>query len=271
MAKECVSCNDQVEYSHNQGKCPKCGDFLRIKQMGENEQQYMKDEFEDIVFNQFSSNYNEFYRNENQYDESKSPPFLNSNTMNGEKESAMERLKNKKRGSSMMVEGQVLHFREEVLPSSFLKRWFSSFFKGIPYSNDSVINSFQLYQDREGYEILLFGRIIQGKIADGNDVKVYGKRNRYNSIIARSVVNLNSNAVVVIHAGINSFFVRLITILVTLLLCSCIYFVITFNWISFIEYLADKILEFLLAVFLEILPIIIVLWGLWWMIKKLFR
>lgn len=88
----------------------------------------------------------------------------------------------------------------------FLQKWFRALFTGIPFTINDDITVFQVFPDFSGTartasgnacdQVIVYGTIKPGMISDNNDVEVYGRRDSSNNIIAKSIVNKASGAMI---------------------------------------------------------------------------
>lgn len=101
----------------------------------------------------------------------------------------------------------------EQMPSVY--RWFRAMFKCIPYNIHGDMTSFQVFEDYTGNatnqlgyaatQVIVYGKVNNGIISNNNDVKVYGKRDGNNHILADQIQNCATGGVIkptdVIPAG----------------------------------------------------------------------
>ncbi len=261
--KECPICLDGVEYPKNVGECPKCKNFLRMKKKSANTT--VNDDFADVFDNTF-------YEEKKPTPPNKTTDPFESTYTEQQTSAARETIKVSKAKRNGSIKGQVSNFQEDVIPGKMLGRWFDACIKGIPFMKDGYMNTFQVYdQDGEGHEVVVYGKIVRGKIGDHNLVQVFGKRDRHGTVVAKHIENLNSNTTVSVNSGMSANSVRFLTAIIIFLLFSIINFVISFDWIGLVNLVVSVILTFLSNIFVAILPLIIVLFGIWIMIKKVFR
>ncbi|MED3997545.1 hypothetical protein P4647_23415 [Peribacillus frigoritolerans] len=163
------------------------------------------------------------------------------------------------------IEGTVRNFHEDIVQMNFVSQWFLALLKGCPFVLDGNICNFELV-DSSGQvnNVVMYGKIIRGRFQDHSTIKVFGKRDRHNTIIAKSVENLSSNSKVKVNKAVSNGIVRIISSMVFLLL---FYLVFMVDYIS----LLISIKKWLLAVISALLPIVILLIFLWFCLKKLFK
>lgn len=87
-----------------------------------------------------------------------------------------------------------------------LQKLFRTLFKGIPYTLDNDITMFQVFPDYSGTslnamgnacdQVIVYGKLNAGAIAENNDVEVYGHRDSDNNIVAKRIVNKASGTTV---------------------------------------------------------------------------
>lgn len=261
--KECPICLDGVEYPKNVGECPKCKNFLRMKKSSANAK--VDDDFADVFDNTL-------YEEKTHTPPNKTTDPFESTYTEQQTSAARETVKVHKAKADGSIKGQVSNFHEEVIAGKTFGRWLDSCTKGIPFMKDGYMNTFQVYdQDGEGHEVVLYGKILRGKIGDHNLVQVFGKRDRHGTVVAKRIENLNSNTTVSVNSGMSANSVRFLTAIIIFLLFSIINFAISFDWIGFVNYAVAVVLNFLTNIFIAVLPLIIVLFGIWIMIKKFFR
>ena len=170
--------------------------------------------------------------------------------------------------------GRVRNFHEEEVYSPFLLKWWRSFNKGIPYVVGHTLSSFQLYEDENsenGHDVVLYGKMTRGRFADFNRVKVYGKPDHSNSIVAKQIINLNSQSAVGVNYLLPAWAVRVITAVILLVLITTIYTVVTTDWEAMIENAVNNFMALLLSLVEPLLLLLIVIVTLWFMISSFFR
>jgi hypothetical protein len=169
-----------------------------------------------------------------------------------------------------VAEGVVRNFHEDVMQSKPLQHWFRSLINGNPFVSDGTSYSFEVLDQSTGmaHHAVLYGKIIRGRFQDHTRIKVFGKRDRSNSILAHAVENLNSNTSVQLNRALSATAVRWITGLVIAVL---IYFVAFVDWLELLNTAVNGILGFIGQLFTAILPLIIVIGVLWFMVRKFWR
>lgn len=79
-------------------------------------------------------------------------------------------------------------------------------FKGIPFTLDNEITMFQVFPDYTGTslnamgnacdQVIVYGKLNAGAVAENNDVEVYGHRDADNNVVAKKIVNKASGTTV---------------------------------------------------------------------------
>lgn len=111
---------------------------------------------------------------------------------------------------------------------SFLMKWFRTLFKGIPFTLDDDITMFQVFPDYTGTslnamgnacdQVIVYGRVKAGVVAENNDVEVYGHRDSSNNIVAKKIRNKASGTTVSPERTLSFVPVWIITIIVGIML-----------------------------------------------------
>ncbi|MBD8070707.1 hypothetical protein [Bacillus sp. PS06] len=269
MVKECASCNDGAEYSSSTGECPKCGNFLRMKKS----QAQFEDDFSDIYDNFLDSgSTGSKHTNSALYEDTAN--YQNTNaTAEKVKIATIDKMKKKKvKKKHEVIEGQVHNFREEILPLKFFERWMNSLTKGVPFVKDGYVNTFQVYdQSRKGTEVVLYGKILRGKVADNNRVRVYGMRDNYGTLVAQGVENVDSKTIASVNSIMSAGIVRFISLFLLFFVISLVYFVYSFDWINFIDFIVAGAMNLVLQILMAVLPLILIVAFIWIGFKKIFR
>lgn len=107
-----------------------------------------------------------------------------------------------------------------------IEKLFTTLFQGIPFTMDPDILTFQTFPDYSGTalnasgtacdQIVLYGKINAGTISENNHVRVYGKRDSANQIIAERIENTASGAVIVPQRTISALWIRLMALAILL-------------------------------------------------------
>ncbi len=89
----------------------------------------------------------------------------------------------------------------------FIQKLFRTLFQGIPYTLDDEITMFQVFPDYTGTslnavgnacdQVIVYGKLNAGAVAENNDVEVYGHRDSRNNIVATKILNKASGTTVV--------------------------------------------------------------------------
>lgn len=83
-------------------------------------------------------------------------------------------------------------------------RLFISFINGMPYSKNGEFTVFQICEvdsagrpiKNKAHSIKVFGKITSGQLQTNNEVQVIGYRDKNNIIVAKKIINLNSNVII---------------------------------------------------------------------------
>lgn len=99
---------------------------------------------------------------------------------------------------------------------SFVEKWFRALFQGIPFMLDDEITMFQVFPDFTGTsltasgtacdQVIVYGKLNAGAVAENNEVEVYGHRDSRNNIVVKTIRNKASGTTItpdrVIGAGV---------------------------------------------------------------------
>lgn len=127
------------------------------------------------------------------------------------------------RATDYETEGVVRNYKEETSKSFLLERWVRTLFKGVPFSMDNTIHTFQVYP--QGWmttntgipicdEVVVYGQVNRGKISLDNTVQVWGKRDTSNAIVATKIFNVASGTWLNIRYGLSPLAAWIITLAV---------------------------------------------------------
>lgn len=112
-----------------------------------------------------------------------------------------------------IVEGRVKNLRTKLLRRPTLVKAFESLTSGTPLASGDMVNTFQVFKqdsmgrDAEGFQVTIYGEIVDGELYEGNTVRVWGKAPRGRSIRATTVYNVTSDTVVRI-GGVSAGLIR---------------------------------------------------------------
>lgn len=105
----------------------------------------------------------------------------------------------------------------------FVEKWFRSLFTGIPFTFDNDITMFQVFPDYSGTalnasgnacdQVIVYGKLNAGAVAENNDIEVYGHRDVNNNVIAQTIKNKASGTTVTPYRTIGVWGVWAITVL----------------------------------------------------------
>ncbi len=95
--------------------------------------------------------------------------------------------------------GIVRNYATNEHRKTFVSKWFSALFKGIPFTTGNQVTTFQVFPDYTGTsrnvlgnacdQVIIYGKITPGMISDNNDIEVYGKRDSNNNVQAKYIKN----------------------------------------------------------------------------------
>lgn len=148
--------------------------------------------------------------------------------------------KQKSSVQSPQTEGVVRNIVEGKDPSGFLVRWFRSFISGtsFPMSDEQaefqVFSNWQNGNNAQGFaadKVIVYGHMQNNKPVQDNTVRVYGRRNKNNAIIAEVIENTTDGTRTEFQpAPLPAMLVKVITLIVLALFV--LLFVLIFSGIS---------------------------------------
>lgn len=131
-------------------------------------------------------------------------------------------------GSQPLTCGVIKNIMVDTPRKSALGKWFRTLFTGIPFSLSNEVTLFQVFPDPSGSplnmlgnacdQVIVYGKIKYGSLAENNDVEVYGRRDSNNYIIAREIRNKATGTAVRPEHTLGVLPVWIITILLAALL-----------------------------------------------------
>lgn len=114
--------------------------------------------------------------------------------------------KNANNTQGFLTSGITKNISVDTQKRSALVKIGRSLFKGIPFTLDDEITMFQLFPDYTGTslnamgnacdQVIVYGKMNAGTVAENNDVEVYGHRDADNNVIAKKIVNKASGTTV---------------------------------------------------------------------------
>lgn len=115
---------------------------------------------------------------------------------------------------STEIEGTVINFSQQEVKTFFITKLFRSLFKGLPYCYGNTINTFQIEHDGKNNidEMILYGKIVRGRISKGNRIKAIGIREKSGSFIAKKIFNETSNISIKTNLSVNPIIVWFLSI-----------------------------------------------------------
>lgn len=113
---------------------------------------------------------------------------------------------NTKTGNAPLATGITKNISVDKQKKSPIVKIFRALFKGIPYALEDDITMFQVFPDYTGTslnamgnacdQVIVYGKLNAGTVAENNDVEVYGHRDADNNIIANKIINKASGTTV---------------------------------------------------------------------------
>lgn len=110
----------------------------------------------------------------------------------------------------------------------FAAKLADALFKGIPFTADPDILTFQVFPDYSGTsltasgtacdQVIVYGKVNAGVVSENNHVRVYGHRDGSNQIVADKIENTASGMIIVPQNVVSALVVRLAVLAVLLLL-----------------------------------------------------
>lgn len=127
------------------------------------------------------------------------------------------------KGNQPIASGISKNITVDIQRKSFLQKWFRSLFYGISFTLDNDITMFQVFPDFSGTslnamgnacdQVIVYGRLNSGSVAENNDVEIYGWRDADNNVIAKKIRNRASGTTVVPDRVISAGVIRMVTLL----------------------------------------------------------
>lgn len=106
-----------------------------------------------------------------------------------------------------LTNGIVKNINVDTQKKSVLVKLLRTLFKGIPFTLDDEITMFQIFPDYTGTslnamgnacdQIIVYGKLNAGTVAENNDVEIYGHRDADNNIVAQKIINKASGTTIV--------------------------------------------------------------------------
>jgi len=133
------------------------------------------------------------------------------------------------KGNSPITYGITKNITTDTQQKSFLEKWFASLFHGIPFSMDDDVIMFQVFPDYTGTalnamgnacdQVIVYGKLGAGAIAENNEVEVFGYRDSNNNVIAKVIKNKASGTTITPNRSIPAVAIWIITILIFAFFC----------------------------------------------------
>ena len=165
-----------------------------------------------------------------------------------------------------LTSGIVKNIVVDTQKTFLLQKIFRTLFAGVPYSLDDEITMFRVYPDYSGTavnamgyacdQVIVYGKMNAGAIAENNNVEVYGHRDSRNNIVADRIFNKATGTVVTPYRVASPIAIWC----VTLALIALIFYVATS--VSFNSIISIIILIFIILNLPLILKILVGILGL---------
>jgi len=130
-----------------------------------------------------------------------------------------------------ITEGITKNITTDFRKKSVLSKWFRTLFSGIPFSADNEVTMFQVFPvsgksvnalGNACDQVILYGKINHGVISMDNEVEVYGRRDAYNNVIATTIRNRASGAMVTPAGTVGQGLAWIITLAVVILMAALV-------------------------------------------------
>lgn len=112
----------------------------------------------------------------------------------------------------------------------FVAKIFDALFRGIPYTADPDVLTFQVFPDYSGTsvtasgtacdQVIVYGKVNAGVVSENNHVRVYGHRDSSRQIIADRIENTASGMIIVPQHNVSAMVVRLAVLAVLVLMAT---------------------------------------------------
>lgn len=247
MSKKCINCNNVEIYKDNIATCPKCGNYLKT--------------FGSEIDDNFNTLDNDISKVDNDSDKSNE---IKDKT-NEIEEKVNKTTQNKE---EYCIEGIVKNFFEQEISTFLVTKVFRSLFRGMPFVLSNTVNTFQVYgarrinsgDNRTSTEVIIYGKIARGKLPVNNVVKVWGKKDRYGSVIAKKVYNNTSQTYLKINHSVSP-------IIIWILFLTFIYIIYQLTQVNWDQVFADILSFIMMIIFGLVLLYFIIVFP----IKSMFR
>lgn len=150
------------------------------------------------------------------------PAQQNSTTVNTYNNGSTDNLK--KKSNEPISYGITKNITIDNQKRSILEKWFRALFSGIPFTLDDDVTMFQVFPDYSGTslnamgnacdQIIVYGKLNVGAVAENNDIEVYGHRDANNNVIATMIKNKASGTTITPDKTLSASAVRIITIII---------------------------------------------------------
>ena len=115
-------------------------------------------------------------------------------------------VKSAAKGNQPICSGITKNISVDTQKKSMIEKWFRALFSGIPISLDDDITMFQVFPDYTGSalnalgnacdQVIVYGKVNSGAVAENNDVEIYGYRDSNNNVVAKMIKNKASGTTI---------------------------------------------------------------------------
>lgn len=130
--------------------------------------------------------------------------------------------------SGALCAGITKNIANSTQQRGFVVKLIDAVFRGIPFTADPDILTFQVFPDYSGTtltasgtacdQVIVYGKVNAGVVSENNHVRVYGHRDSRNQIVADKIVNTASGMIIVPQNVVSALVVRLAVLAVLLVL-----------------------------------------------------
>lgn len=134
----------------------------------------------------------------------------------------------KPESSSSIVSGIVKNITNDVDQRSGIDKYLTSLFTGEAYPTSSEMTLFQVFPDYTGSalnqqgnacdQIIVYGSLKKGSVCENNDVEIFGRREKNNTIVCSKIVNKASGVTIFPEGAISGSIIRILTLVMIAIL-----------------------------------------------------
>ncbi|WP_125153480.1 hypothetical protein [Clostridium rectalis] len=234
MSKKCINCNNSKIYSDTYIRCEKCNNFLR--KINQSDEVYKKEEVK--VNNQnMEDPYSQYYNVKEDYTKSNKKQ---QNIEDSYKEYSKKEFSSKKfkadtgKKIQPIAEGIIKNFCEKEVRTFMITKVYRCLTQWTSYTPSNYSNFFQVYsgwgvndeESEKGQDIIFYGKIGRGNIANNNEVLIYGKKLNNGTIVARKIYNKTTETYIKANYATHP----IIILGIILYIIRFIYKLIFYNW-----------------------------------------